>query len=588
MSNQQTTTPKTSRQNSKDPSQGANRPMVLHPVIERLFQKRGYSNEDLNEFLSWDLKNLPELTELKDIDKASERLRLAIKNNEKIGIYGDYDVDGTTSCALFYHFFEMLGVKVEMIQPSRFVEGYGLHPSSIDKAQEMGIQVLVTVDCGITNCEAAEYSKMRGLDLIITDHHKDAADEMPDCYAIVNPNRRDEPTDSDRVSLAGVGVAFAIALQIKNDLAKEGTDMPSLYPLLQFVAIGTICDLAKLNPMNIKLVRHGLKQLTQSQYPGILAFFSQEERTKPVSSEKLSFNIGPMINSKGRLDHPERALKLLIAKDSTEAFENYTHLELANKERKFIQAEVVASAKEKVEAQMRGGEHLASIVYDPDWHEGVIGIVASRIVETYKAPAIIFTDSKEEGIIKASARTAGDLSIFDCLKECSDLFLKFGGHHAAAGLSMEKEKLPMFIEKMNSILREIPAIQRTVQEYYDLEVTPEEINPQLVKGLELLEPFGMGNKKPIFKMTKFKLKSYDLLKEIHVRWNLSGMESNKPLKGISFNYIGKWNVPHPEELYEASKLEKDSLTAYFTLGINRFNGNEYIQLMIDKITLGDF
>lgn len=563
---------------------------TLHPVIQRLFAKKGWSQEEVNDFLSWDLKSLPPLTEMMGMKECAERILTAIDQNELIGIYGDYDVDGTTSCALFHHFFEMVGLKVELIQPSRFVEGYGLHASSIDTALDKGIQLLITVDCGISNNEAADYAKERGLDLIITDHHKDARDEMPNALAVVNPNRRDEPEDSPLRPLAGVGVAFAVCWEVKNLLEAQGRTCPSLYPLLQFVAVGTICDLARLTPMNLKLVRHGLKQIPQTQYPGLKAFLSKEERKlKLLPSEKCSFNIGPLINSKGRLDHPELALNLLIAKDSQEAYEYYTHLESTNKERKFIQAEVFKDAKEKFVKSFDGSDPLIAIVYDEAWHEGVIGIVASKLVESYKVPAIVFTNAEEEGIIKASARAAGELNIFNCLNECKDLFTKFGGHKAAAGLSMPKENLEPFKKKMQELLKDIPAIERMAQFSYDLDIKPQEINPKLVKELEYLEPFGMGNEKPLFKMKGVQLAHFDILKDIHVRWTFKPTDSSvqmPPLKGISFNYIGAFEKIHPQEIF-TKQSRGSELTVYFTLGINRFNGNEYIQLMVEKLVLDD-
>lgn len=544
--------------------------------------------KEIDEFLSWDLKALPNLTDMQDMEVTSKRIIEALDNNETIGIYGDYDVDGTTSCALFYHFFKMLGTECQLIQPSRFIEGYGIHPPSIDSAIEKGINLLITVDCGITNNEAADYAKEKGLDLIITDHHKDARDEMPKAYSVVNPNRRDEPKDSPLRALAGVTVAFAVCVKVREDLIKRGNKIPSLYPLLQFAAIGTICDLAKLNSANLKIVRHGLLQIKNTNYEGIKAFFTPEERKRPlVPSEKLSFNIGPLINSKGRLDHPEAALKLLISDNHKEAFELYNQLDICNRERKLIQNEVFQEAKDQVLDSMRDGEHLISIVYAPHFHEGVIGIVASKLVETFKVPAIVFSDSENEGIIKASARSAGDLNLFDCLNENSELFIKFGGHKAAAGLSMPKENLDTFKERMVALLRDIPAIERTQQDYYDVEIKPHEVTPQLIRELDKLEPFGMGNSKPIFKMKGFRLDTYDLLKDVHVRWNFQSLDKKMRLKGISFNYIGKWGLQTPEELFRLQE-QGEELTVYFTLGFNYFNGNQYIQLMVDKVVAGDF
>ncbi len=556
----------------------------LNPVLVRLFKKRDISPAEVDSILSWNLKDITPLTDMIDLEKASERLIRAIEDGEKIGVYGDYDVDGTTSCALLWHFFAMTGTEVEVFQPSRFVEGYGVHPSSIDNALEKNVKVLITVDCGISNTATADYANEKGVDLIITDHHKDAAPHIPRAYAVVNPNRRDEK-DSELKTLAGVGVAFALALQIKNDLAKKGIDIPSLYPLLQFVAIGTISDLARMSPLNLRLTRHGLKQIPQSQYPGVRAFFTPEElKGSTVSSERIAFHVGPHINSKGRLDHPERAMKLLIAGDSQEALEHFTHLEVANRDRRVIQNEVFTQAKKDVIAGLSGSELLINIMYRPDWHEGVIGIVASKLVETFEVPAVVFTDAEEEGVIKASARTAGELSIFDLLDSCKDLFIKFGGHKAAAGLSMRKENFPAFKARAMEYLKAIPAPLRTKTRSFDVELNIEEVNSSLVKDLDLLEPWGPGHERPVFRMKNATIQSYKIMKDAHVRWTFSNAPKKVSLQGISFNYLGKWNEMSPEELFDLQ--QKAGLTVQFTLGVNKFNGNETIQLMVDKVMPG--
>lgn len=557
----------------------------LNPVLVRLFKKRGLSPSDFDSILSWNLKDLPALTDMIDLAKSSERLIRAIENGEKIGVYGDYDVDGTTSCALLWHFFAMTGIEVEVFQPSRFVEGYGVHPSSIDAALEKNVKVLITVDCGISNTATADYATEKGVDLIITDHHRDAAPHIPRAYAVVNPNRRDEK-ESDLKTLAGVGVAFALALQIKNDLAKKGIDIPTLYPLLQFVAIGTISDLARMSPLNLRLTRHGLKQIPTSQYPGVRAFFTPEElKGMTVSSEKIAFHVGPHINSKGRLDHPDRALRLLIAGDARESLEHYTHLEVANRDRRVIQKEVFDEAKEDVIKGLSGSELLINIMYRPHWHEGVIGIVASKLVETFEVPALVFTNAEEEGVIKASGRTAGDLNLFELLEKSQDLFIKFGGHKAACGLSMRAENLPAFKERMLNLMKAIPASLRTKTRSFDIEVGIEEISASLVKDLDRCEPWGPGHEKPVFRMKNALIQSYKIMKDAHVRWTFMGTGSKKVMvQGISFNYLGKWNEATPDELFQMQ--EKSGLTVQFTLSVNKFNGNETIQLMVDKVIAG--
>ncbi len=559
----------------------------IHPVVAKILSKRSVSHDQMQDFFSWDLKTLPDLTQMHDLDKAARRLISAMKDGEKIGIYGDYDVDGTTSCALLYQFFKMHSIEVDLCQPSRFKEGYGIHLSSIDNALEKGIKVLVSVDCGITNCETADYAKDKDIDLIITDHHKDIKPEMPDAFAVVNPNRRDEPKESELTALAGVGVAFALALKIKNILDEAGEKTPSIYPLLQYVAIGTICDLAKLNSMNKKLTRHGLKQITTTKYSGIEAFFNDEDRKAPfIGSEKISFYVGPLINSKGRLDHPEKALNLLIAENHKEAFENYSHLEISNRERKIIQKEVADAAVKSIIKDMKDDDSVVNIVYQPDFHEGVIGIVASKLVETFEVPAVVFTNSEEKGVIKASCRSAGDLNLFDALKSCEDLFLKFGGHKAAAGLSMIQENLAEFRERMKSYITSIPEIGRTVQDHYDLEISFNDINKQLVTELESMEPFGMGNERPTFRMKDCKIESFTILKDLHVKWTFVHKENPKQkIGGISFNFIGKWNTPTPNEIFHSQNTE--GVTVQFQIGINRFRGNEIIQLMVDKVFIGE-
>jgi single-stranded-DNA-specific exonuclease len=359
---------------------------------------------------------------------------------------------------------------------------------------------------------------------------------------------------------------------------------PSLYPLLPYVALGTICDLAKLTPVNLKLVRHGLKAWPTSPYWGLKIFLSHDERKLPtVEGEKLSFQIGPMINSKGRLDHPERALKLLISDDPTEAFDQLSHLEVCNKQRKDLQAQVFKEAKKQIIGHIDYQEAPIHIVYEPHWHEGVIGIVASKIVETFNAPAIVFTDSEEEGVIKASCRSCGEMNLFACLDECRDLFMRFGGHKAAAGLSMKKDLLPTFKEAITNIVQQVPFILRSKPEWFDIELNINDIDVTFAKQLEMLGPWGMGNPKPLLKVYQVKIEQFKILKDVHVSWELTAFEApGMRIKGMSFNYMNNEEALKPEELLRWQKNHKRPLTLIGICGINRFRGNEFIQLQIQK------
>ncbi len=570
-------------QNSSSQNLQINKNESIHPVIAKILQNRNI--EDLKDFFSWDLKTLPDLGNLIDLEKAGNRIVQAIENNEKIGVYGDYDVDGATSCALLAHFFKMLEIKIELFQPSRFVEGYGIHPSSIDHALEKNVNLLISVDCGISNLETAEYTHDKDIDLIITDHHKDGKEYIPKAFAVVNPNRRDED-QTDLKSLAGVGVAFCLALKVKLLLEKKNRTIPSLYPLLQFVAIGTICDLAFLNPANMKLVRHGLKQLPKTQYPGLRLFLNNDDIKKDfIESEKCSFHIGPHLNSRGRLEHPEFAVNLLIEDNPYQCHTYFNEIVYSNTQRKQIQKTVYSQAFEQAKKNWTEPTPKINIVYAPDWHEGVIGIVASKLVETFKIPAIVFTDASDEGIIKASARTAGELDLYKMLDQCKDLFLKFGGHKAAAGLSMKKENLNALKEKANTLLASIPEILRTKQNHFDLELSIEDLDLNLAQALKTMEPFGQGNSYPIFRIKDSFISEYKILKNEHVKWTFQARSKTgrytKSINGISFFYLNKWNALSPEELIKKQKEQQLIIDA--KLNINHFNGKRYLQLMVEGL-----
>ena len=556
---------------------------ALHPIVKKVFQARGMSDSDVAQFLSWDLRPIPELLgQLQDLDKASQRIFKALKEGQAIGIYGDYDVDGTTSCALFHRFFQNLKAHVSLYQPNRLEEGYGLHLHSIDRAVKDEVQLLITVDCGITNTEAAMHAHEQGLDLIITDHHKDGAPEMPQAFAVVNPNRRDETCDPELRTLAGVGVAFALCVRVRELLLADGHPCPTLYPLLPFVAIGTICDMVKLSPTNLKLVRHGLKAIKTTNYEGLKKCFPPQQRNQEnISSEYLSFQVGPLINSKGRLDHPEKALQLLITDDGDLAFQTFNHLKLCNQQRKEIQAQVFEEARDQILSQIYSGDLTIAIAHGRGWHEGVIGIVASKLVETFKVPAIVLCESnKEQGMLKGSARTAGEYNIYEGLSGCSDLFTKFGGHRAAAGLSLPQENLEEFKSRMLQHLKAIPLNLRRVADYFDLNLSVEEISPELALGLELMEPFGPENPRPIFQMRDAVLESFQILKDVHVRWTFCSPNGQKKFQGISFFFIGRWGAASPQELM---KKRDEGLTVQFTLGFNNFRGNKFLQLQVINI-----
>lgn len=566
-------------------------PKGINPFIATWLEKIGYSLDDYFSLTSWDLKTLPDFKQLIAMDKAVERIITALEQKQSIAVFGDYDVDGTTSCALFYRFFKKLGHTIKVYQPSRFIEGYGLHPVSVELAHQEGVQLLITVDCGTTSHAAAERALELGIDLIITDHHKDAAPSQPSCLALINPNRRDEP-QGPMQALAGVGVAFAVSLCVREKLIAQGQMIESLYDLLPYVAIGTISDLATLNPMNLILCRHGFKALMQSKDLGLKKFLEKKELSlEYLDSELISFFIGPMINSKGRLDHPEVALELLTAVEPTHINQHFELLMQTNHQRKKIQNDVFEEAKNDMQQELLTHPQLSALIaYRPQWHEGVIGIVASKLVEEFQRPALVFTNSDKEGFIKASIRTANGIDIFEALKTHEHFFTKFGGHKAAAGLTLP---LNVFADFKNSFLLHMQKQQLQMKDF-DQQTSPIlnidflDIDGQLLQDIYKLAPFGQGHPMPKWRILGAKIKHYDILKDHHVKWNFVPEKQNsatqknfqKSLNGMSFNFLKKNNFNLLSEM--ANSHQPLILDAW--IKINIFKGNQYLQLIVDQLS----
>lgn len=561
----------------------------LNPFVLQWLEKIGSSYEQYNSLISWDLKSLPPFYELKDMTKAVDRIMMAIEKNEAIAIFGDYDVDGTTSCALLFRFFQKIHYTVKLYQPSRFVDGYGLHPVSVEQAHKDGIKLLITVDCGTSSHAAAEKALQLGLDLIITDHHKDAASTQPKSFALINPNRRDEQ-EGPMQALAGVGVAFALSICLRERLLFLGKKVESLYDLLPYVAIGTIGDLAPLNSMNLILCRHGFKALLQTKDLGLLRFMEKKEFSlEYLESELVSFFIGPMINSKGRLDHPEVALKLLITNQPDDVNKHFEILHLTNQQRKKIQQDVFQEAKADAAEELLTNNHLpALILYRPKWHEGVIGIVASKLVEEFNRPALVFTNSDQPGLIKASVRTALGIDIFSALKTHEQYFKKFGGHKAAAGLTIEFKNFEAFKQSFLQYFSEqYLTINPDDHQHQLLPIDFQDIDGKLLADIYKLAPFGQAHPMPKWRIGGFKISHYEILKENHVKWHFTSLDQSlssnfkKTITGISFNFFKN----HPPSILNDLKNSKENIFIDGWIKVNQFRGTSHLQLLVDRLIL---
>lgn len=522
-------------------------------IVKSHIEKNGVNFE---KHIENDLRKLPAFSELLDIKKASESVRDAIVSKKKIGLYGDYDADGSTSVALFYTFLKMLGCTALTYQPSRFVEGYGLHVSSIQKAIEDGVELLITFDCGIMNHESAEFAKNSGLPLIITDHHNDGSKEIPCALAVVNPNRSDQP-ESDLKKLAGVGVSFALAHEVK----KLFPEAPSIYELLQFVAIGTVGDMVPMNPMNAKLVRHGLHQFPTTKLEGIKALFSLCELPY-ADTEFIGFKIAPMINAKGRLETAEESLTLLKSSDRAEAMRVLQSLVSTNEDRKKIQSSNQIIVTNKIKKHQLALNKIM-VVYHEKLHQGVIGLLASNIIHEYGRPAIVMTkDTGKKGILKASVRSVGDFDIFKFLSSLEFPFVSFGGHKKASGFSILEEDFDRFKSLVEERSKEM-----VIEPLPDPEIAidPTMIDMELAKVLHDTGPFGEGNKRPNF-VFEVDVTDGSVIKQKHLKLFC------KEIRGgvIFFNYFkddGDAYIPQGRIRISAQ------------VGMNSFNGNINLSLV---------
>lgn len=463
------------------------------PIISRILLNRGIDTlEKAKLFFRGKMQNLYDPFLLTDMEKAVERIIEAIHQKEKILIYGDYDVDGITSVSMLYLLLRQLGANVHFYIPHRVQEGYGISITGIDEAVKEQIDLIISVDCGITAITEVEYARQLNMEVIISDHHEPGI-QLPDAYAILNP--KCENSNYPFQELAGVGVAYKLAqalitaLNLDEDLIKNFVD---------FVAIGSAADIVPLVDENRIFVKEGLKKLNETERPGLKALLQVAGLcNKPIGTGQIVFVIAPRINAVGRMGNAERAVDLLTTQDNDRALEIANILEAENRQRKNIDEETFKLAQQIIDEKFDLSSYYGLVLDQEGWHPGVIGIVASRVVEKYYRPTIMI--SIEDNIGKGSARSISGFDIYLALKQCEDLLLGFGGHKYAAGLTIEKDKIELFRERFNEI-----ANQQLDEELLcpklriEAEIRLSEINGRLYKFLKILAPFGPQNMRPVF------------------------------------------------------------------------------------------
>lgn len=444
------------------------------------------------------LSYLPAPERMKHLVRASERIVLALKKNEQITIFGDYDVDGTTSCAMLYEFFELLNYPVSIYIPDRLTEGYGLNPIGLQKCAEAGTKVLITVDNGISSLKACELAKELKIDVIITDHH-DLPPTLPDAFAILNPKQPD--CNFGFPMLAGVGVAFYLMIGVRALLKKANPDFKiNLKHFLDYVAIGTIADMAPLTNVNHILCKTGLEVLNQNLIEqkrlGLyeLLVLAGWDKNTSVNAYDIGFKIGPRLNASGRLGNALHSVALLKTKDSAEALECAQFLHEENASRQTLQKQMTDEAIKLANEKIKENVH-AIVLHKEEWHPGIVGLVASRILEKYYKPTIIM--GTNNGKLKGSGRSTHSFDLFSALNRVRHEFISFGGHYHAVGITLDKEKLSWFKNYLNEQAHMlIPTQDRIPVLHIDGILPTRELNFEFLKHLEALEPFGQSNPAP--------------------------------------------------------------------------------------------
>ena len=462
-------------------------------VLAELLVARGVNTfEEARSFFRPSLDDLHDPFLMKDMDKAVERLHTAISGGEKILVYGDYDVDGTTAVSLVYSYVKRFTSRVDFYIPDRYDEGYGVSYKGIDWASDNGFTLLITLDCGIKAIDKVAYAKGKGIDVIICDHHL-PEESLPEAVAVLDPKREDCHYPFD--DLCGCGVGFKL---VQGYSMTYNVPFESLEPLLDLLVVSIASDLVTMVGENRVLAYYGLKRLNENPRKGLLALIARAKlEAGHVSIDDIVFKIGPRINAAGRMESGRLAVELLTAEDDTTAFEIGDEINDSNNERKNIDREITQEALEMVQNGTALASENVTIVYSPTWNKGVVGIVASRLVEAYYRPTVVLT--KSNGFITGSARSVQGFDLYAAIESCADLLENFGGHVYAAGLTLKEENLKEFCRRMNGFVTSnlkpevvVPVIE------LDSKLDFSQITPKFFRILKQFQPFGPGNSNPVF------------------------------------------------------------------------------------------
>jgi single-stranded-DNA-specific exonuclease len=544
--------------------------LSLPSGIAKILVNRGLTTpEQARSFLYPDLSDLFDPLLLKDMDKAVDRIICALKDNQKIMIFGDYDVDGITATSLIFLILNRLGAEVSYYLPNRLIEGYGLSEEGILEAEKRGVKLLISVDCGVTAYKEVEFANQKGIDCIITDHHE-FSDTLPQAVAIINPKQKGR--DYPGGELSGVGVAFKLAQALYRRLDQNQSELEEH---LDLVALGTAADIVPMTNENRVLTKFGMDQIIRTTKPGLKSLiFISGLMGKDIGTGQVVFILAPRINAVGRLGDAVKAIKLLTTRDEQLGSRLARDLNTENNKRKQIDEITLQEALEMIEQEVDLTKDKAIVLASPSWHQGVIGIVASRLVERFHRPTILIAIDGDEG--KGSARSISGFDMYEALKECSEYLLKFGGHKYAAGLSIDPKKIKKFREKFkfttdNKLTQEelIPKLIISSELEFDL------IDDKLMDTLNLFAPFGPRNLRPVFLSRNLEVFGDPyVVGNNHLRTKVR--KNDKFLDAIGFGF-GDWVKP--------LSMKKIKIDLAYVIERNTWNGNSKIQLRIKDLKI---
>ena len=540
----------------------------IDPVISTVLVHRGIDNFDkAKHFFRPSLEDLHDPFLMKDMDKAVKRIQQAINENENIMIYGDYDVDGTTAVSLVYDYLRTHYNNIATYIPDRYKEGYGVSFAGIDFAEDNGISLIIALDCGIKAIDKVAYANKKGIDFIICDHHR-PGEALPAAAAVLDPKRKDCSYPYDELCGCGIGFKLIQALGQAN-----GENMDDLVPYLDLVTTAIAADIVPLTGENRILSFFGLKVINQNPRPGIAALVAQVKK-ESLDITDVVFIIAPRINAAGRMKHGSFAVELLIEQSHEKALEYAAAINNYNTERKEIDQLITKEALDQIK-ENNEEELFSTVVYKDSWHKGVIGIVASRLIEQYYRPTLVFTKSGDK--LAASARSVKGFDVYNALQQCSDLIEQFGGHKYAAGLTLDPNNYEKFKERFETVVRQTISkdlLERQIQ--VDADIFLSDINPKFYRILKQLGPFGPQNMKPVFTCSGIRDNGYGRKigeNQDHLKLNIVTGADQKTYNAIGFSLGKKYPLISKGNAFKIA----------FTVEENHWNGMTSLQLNLKDI-----